>query len=390
MAFGVTSTGFTLKTIADIRSEIDDYQKNNVPNGAELVLSDDTILGHMNGSISQQLAGLWELGQDIYSSKDPDVANDWALDVLASLTGTSRNPYTKTLVTAQVNVNPNKALPAGSIANVVGRPDVRFVSLTALPAIPAGYSGQDVVFEAETAGTIEVAAGQLTEITVAVSGWTSVTNAADGTPGSEPEDDPDFRDKRDRELTSSGSTNLDAIIAGVSEVTGVLDVTGTENETDAIDANGLKPHSVEIIAYGGASADIAEAIFVEKAAGITTNGTTTETVTDSQGNDHDISFRVATQKVYYLDITITTGALWNGSTSETAIKTAVGVYVNALGIGEDVIVDSVKAAIMSEPGVFKITAFQHGFSSPPAVGTDLTVADDEIATSDPGDIGITT
>lgn len=388
MSFGITATGFVLKTIGDIRSEIDDFIRNNAPNGAELILSDDTLLGNMNGAHSQQLAQLWELGQDMYNAKDPDTATGWALDVLASLTGTSRNPWTKTLVTAQVTLNPNKALPAGSIANLAGRPDDRFVSLTTVPADPSGGTF-DVVFEAEEAGTIEVAAGQLTEITVAVSGWTAVTNAADGIPGSQPEEDPDFRDKRDRELSSSGSTNLDAIIAGVSAVDTVIDVTGTENEKDIVQ-DGEPPHSVSIIVRGGVDTNIAEAIFLEKAAGITTNGTTSVDIQDSQNQTKTIKFTFGSVVTIYVDTVVVQNSEWNGAASIANIKAEVVAYINGLGIGDDVIYDQVKAAILREPGVLKITSCFTGIAPSPAGTTDITIAASEYAETDVTKVGATT
>jgi uncharacterized phage protein gp47/JayE len=178
MAFGLTAAGFVIKTFEDIRAEVEAYQKFNISDG--LLLTDESDLGQINISIILKIAELWELGADLYSSQDPDVANNWSLDQLASLTGTTRNGYSATTVTGQVTLNPNKSLPAGSIANLTDRPDDRFVTLTTVPADPGGGTF-DVVFQAEEVGALNVAIGQLSEITVAVSGWTAVTNAAAGT-----------------------------------------------------------------------------------------------------------------------------------------------------------------------------------------------------------------
>ena len=385
MPFGVTSTGFTLKTQADIRDEIDDYQRLHVAPG--LILSDDTILGNQNAAVSVQLAELWELAQDIYSSFDPDVSSDWALDRLSSLTGTLRNKWTKTTVTGQVTMNPNKALPVGSIAHLTGRPNSRFVTLAEVPADPTGGTF-DVVFEAEDAGTITVAAGQLSEIAVAQSGWTGVTNALVGDPGSEPETDPVFRAKRETELSASGSTNFDAIVAGVSRVSGVIDVSGSDNPY-AKSVGGLPPHSVHIITRGGANQDIADAIYLDVGAGITTTGSETESVTDSLGEAHTIRFTTGTSLTFYCTMTVQKGAEWNGAASETNIKALVAAYVNSLGLGDDVIYGQVRAAVFREPGVYRINSLFIGFAPAPVLTFDLSVSDVEYAESDVANIGIT-
>lgn len=385
MSFGLTATGFTLKTFADIREEIEDYQRLHISEG--LILSDDTNLGQINVAHGNQLALLWELAEALYSAFDADTANDWSLDQLASLTGTLRNKYSATVVTAQVKLNPNKALPAGSIANLADRPNSRFISLTDVPADPSGGTF-DVDFQSETLGAIDVAVGQLREISVAVSGWTGVTNAAAGTPGSEPELDPDFRDKRERELSASGSTNLDAIIAGVSQVATVVDVTGVQNDKDFV-VDGLAPHSVAITVRGGADADIAEAIFTETAGGIGTAGTTAVTVTDSQGTDHVIRFTRATALTFYATTVIAKNDDWNGSTSIAEVKTAIAAYINSLGIGDDVIYDRVKSTYINITGVESITSLFIDFSASPTGTTDLAVTDGQYATADVANIGVT-
>jgi uncharacterized phage protein gp47/JayE len=384
MPFGVTSTGFTKKTFDDIEADIIDYQRENIDSG--LVLSADTNLGQENKSITLQLAELWEVAEAIYASFDPDTSSEWALDKLASLTGTLRNKWTKTTVTARVTLNPNKSLPAGSVANLSGRPNDRFVT-TAEVAGSAGGGDFDAYFEAEEAGPIEVGIGQLTEISEAVSGWTAVNNLVAGDPGSEPEEDPDFRDKREDELTASGSTNLDAIVAGVSRVSGVVDVIGKENDKDYVVA-GLPPHSVEMIIRGGANPDIAQAIFVEKSAGIDTYGGSSEVVTDSQNNTHTIFFTKGTSLVFYCDVEVETNDDWNGSTSIANIKTLVEAYINALGLGDDVIYDKVKAAVLDEPGVLRITSMEIDFSTPPASTTDLSVLESQFATADVANINV--
>lgn len=385
MAYGVTSTGFALKTFADIRAEIDDYQRAHISEG--LLLTDDSTIGQINVAHGLELAKLWELAEALYSANDPDTASNWSLVQLCALTGTQQNKYSKTLVTAQVTLNPNKALPAGSIANLTDRPSDRFISLTEVPADPSGGTF-DVEFEAENEGALDVVIGQLSTITVAVSGWTGVTNAAAGVPGGEPETDPELRSKRERELVASGSTNLDAIMAGVSAVSTVVDVRGLENDTNSV-VVGIPPRAVTIIVRGGADADVAEAIFVEKAAGITAFGTTNVEVDDSLGTAHNIGFVRATPLNFYATATLEVTDEWNGAASITEMETKIFNHINSLGIGDNIIYDKVKAVMFEVVGLYKILDLFIDFHSTPTGEIDLNVNIGQYAISDVANLDIT-
>ena len=394
MAFGITPTGFNLKTFGDIRQEVEDYQAAHISEGLEF--SDDADLSQVNISHFLELAALWELAQTVYAAYDPDTSNDWSLDQVSSITGTTRTKLSKTTVTGQVTLNPNKALPAGSFANLTGQPNTRFITLVEVPADPGGGTF-DASFEAVDAGAVDVAVGQLSEISVAVSGWTAVTNALAGDPGGEPEADTDFRDKRDRELESSGSTNLDAIVAGVSDTPTVVDVKGVDNDSWGF-VNGLPPKSVAITVRGGSDQDVAEAIFLEKSAGITAFGSTNISVEDSQGEENNIGFTRALAKPVFVEIDVEIDDDWDGSTSENELKaviagiasaTSAAGYLNKLGISEDVIYDNIKA-VSFITGVVDIVSLKIGFTVLPTGTVNLTIGDAEYATGDIANVDVST
>jgi hypothetical protein len=71
------------------------------------------------------------------------------------------------------------------------------------------------------------------------------------------------------------------------------------------------------------------------------------------------------------------------------MQAAAAAYVNALGVGADVIVDGVRCALRSVTGVIKITALVHGFAPSPVGTGDLTVATDEYVVSDTANIDLT-
>lgn len=390
MPYGVTTDGFVIKPLATIRSEIDSYQKTNVDAG--LTLIDKSSLGQLNLSVSNQCAELWEMGQAVYSNSWADSANGFSLDGVCEYTGTERDQNSKTIGTAQVTLNPDKNLPAGSLAHPTGRPNDLFESLTEVPADPAGGTF-DVQFRAQTAGAIPVTAGQLSEIAQPVPGWTAVTNSAAFTTGDAREEDDELRAKRVNELQAGGSTNVDAIRAGLLTLTGVIDARVYENDKGIVQ-NGLKPHSIRCILRGGTSSEIGQKIFDKKGAGAPdTNGLQNETIEDTMGKTHEVYFDWGTQKTFYATMVIEKGDNWDATNDPPAIKAALAAYVNSLGIGEDVIYQECEDAVRSintsyGDKVYKITSLFIDFAPGPSGTSDLPVTDEEYALADVANISV--
>lgn len=390
MAYGVTTDGFVIKPFATTKSEIETYQKTNVDAGLTLV--DKSSLGQLNISVANQCSELWEMGQAVYNSQWADSANGISLDGVCEFTGTERDSNSKTVGTAQVTLNPDKNLPAGSLAHPVGRPNSLFESLTEVPADPAGGTF-DVDFQALEAGDTAVTAGQLTEIAQPVPGWTAVDNTDAFETGDAREEDDELRLKRFNELRAGGSTNVEAIRAGLLTLTGVIDARVYENNKGIVQ-NGLKPHSIRCILRGGTSSEIGQKIFDKKGAGAPgTNGLQLNVITDSQGETYDIYHDWGTQKTFYATMVLEKGDNWDATNDPPAIKTALAAYVNSLGIGEDVIYQECEDAVRSintsyGDKVYKITSLYIDFAPGPSGTADLPVASDEYPDSDVANISV--
>jgi uncharacterized phage protein gp47/JayE len=386
MAYGVTTNGFVIKPFQVIRDEIDAYQRANIDPG--LTLTDQSNLGQQNVAVTEQCAELWEACQAIYAATYPRSANGWSLDEAVSLTGTERSQNSKTTVTGQVTLNPDKALPAGSVANLTNQPSVRFVTLAEVPANPAGGSF-DVEFEAEIAGATQVSPGQLSEIAEPVTGWTAVTNAAAGDTGDAREEDDELRLKQQSEIRVFGSANVDAIRADLISEDGANcdDARVTENDKGIV-VGGLKPHSIYCVVRGGTSDEvIARTIFESKAGGIDTNGSISEDVEDTQGETHEILFDYGTELTYYAIINVQVTDEFDAVQGPIDIKANVSAYVNSLGIGDDVIHNTAECAARVT-GVYDVTNLYHDFSASPTSQINLVVAGTEYASSDTANITV--
>lgn len=389
MAFGVTTEGFVIKPLATIRQEVEDSQRQDIDPGLDL--SDQSVMGQINGTLSAQIAELWELAQAVYGSQYPDSANGASLNNVSSITGTKRSGAEKTLVeNVSVTLNPNSPLPIGSVANVSNQPAARFVSLAALPGSVAG-GVFEVDFEAESTGAIVVPLNGLNEIAEPVPGWTSITNSQNsGVTGAATEDDADLRVKREVELEAQGSTNVDAIRADVSKLTGVVDVAVFENDTDVIAGDGTLPHSVRVVVRGGTAQEIADQIFISKAAGINTNGALSNQVLDSQGFGHTVRHDQASPLDFYAILECRVDPLtFDTVNGIDEIKANIAAYINALGVGADVIFDQVKCEALDVVGVVKFDSVLIGFGVADQT-VDLPVGTDQFAQSDVANLNVTT
>lgn len=396
MAYGVTPDGFVVKPLDVILEEINDQQLAEIDPGLDQ--DPRSPLQQVNQGHGAQLADVWELMGAVYASQYPDSANDASLDNVSSITGTTRDANTKTTVEGVlVTLAPNSGLPAGSVANLISQPNSRFLSDVEVPlSVPGGVFPVD--FTAESAGATVVIPGQLAEIAEPVVGWTAVSNPIAGVTGTETETDAELREKRIDELEAQGSTNVNSIRADLLRVESVADAVVFENDRDVANfyGRGLPPHSVYAVLRGGAAADIAQALFDTKAAGIFTHGGETEAVLDSMGISHDMHFDFATELIFFAALTVETDPLvFDTVNGPDAIKAAISDYVNALDIGDDVIYDTVKASYTpvpgvpdcGVPGVLKTTSLLIGFGAATET-TDLPVAIVQYASSDVANIGV--
>ena len=96
MAYGLQLEGFVPKPQDVIKTELDTAYKDTF--GAQLgsnpdgSIPADSVAGQRIGLHAERMAELWEVGQALASSKDPDGATGRQLDILCAITGTTRNP----------------------------------------------------------------------------------------------------------------------------------------------------------------------------------------------------------------------------------------------------------------------------------------------------------
>lgn len=261
----VTSTGYKLKT----QNEWFDEEKRMYLDIDPLWnLDPSTPDGLKLAHDAEVFSALDETLQQAYNSKDPNKASGVDLDVIASLTGTSRSEGTASTVTGFVLsgvASPLTTVPAGTIFESVTTGS----RWTLDQQWTLDSSGQAVVnITCTEIGPIEADAGTITRIITTVPGLTSCNNPLPATPGTGIESDSSLRVKRATAVGRPGNNQIDSMLGELYAVDGTRRVKVYENDTNTTDSNGLPPHSIAPIIDGGTDADVAMAIYTKKNPGV--------------------------------------------------------------------------------------------------------------------------
>ena len=417
ITYGLTAQGLVIKTLDVIRGETE--ASLQVAFGASVPLGDMTLLGQVNGIYSEREALLWELLEQVYSAFDPLSSTGQPLISLSAITGTLPLPETPSEVVLTLTGTPATTVPAGNLAETsstssdfMTSADATIAALTAWAgttaysaAAPAsrvtnggnayvcttsgtsagsggptstlsditdgsahwrfmgtGTGAVDVASQSVADGPVVGVSGDISVIKTPVFGWDGVINLLDASLGTLTESDSALRIRRSLELTTSGSTPQDAIRADMLQITGtpsgdVTSCTVFANDTDYVDANGMPPHSVQVLVRTDWSpstdADqiLVDTIFASVAGGITTFGTSFGTVTDSEGQLHTIYFsRPAEVDIYVADFVDYDPELYPLA-GDALIQAAIATYGAAQATGKDAVPSAVGAQAFGVPGV---------------------------------------
>ena len=215
---------------------------------------------------------------------NPDFADGFMQDAIARIYFINRKPAAPTAVQCDCVGAVGTIIPVGAQAQDTG--GNRYIC-TGAGTIP--ITGTiSLPFAAVISGPTSCPAGTLTKIYQAIPGWNTINNPGDGVPGSLVESRADFAYRRQQSVALNGHGSLPSIYAAVFNVDNVIDVYAYENTSNSTITIGstafaLLPHSLYVAVVGGASADIANAIWSKKDTGCDYNGNTSVVVTDASG-----------------------------------------------------------------------------------------------------------
>jgi uncharacterized phage protein gp47/JayE len=396
--FGLQASGFVIKDLDTILTEIEDDQRAAF--GADFDVSPSSPEGIANGIIAAKLAEAWQQLGAVYNSEYPNGAEDTSLDQLCQLTGVRRLPATRSAVTAGITGTPGTVLTDGFDNTRIKNSGTNSLWYLAMGAaagsqvvIPAA-SSTTAAFEARDFGPVAGLAGSLSVIDTPISGWTAVSNALDASLGANVETDAALRLRRSRLLRSQGDGTVDSIRAHLLEVDDVTAAYVFENVTLITDSNGVPGKAIECVVLGGTTDDIAQAIWDHKDAGISAYGGATGNAVDSLGATRVMAFTRPTELTVYASLTALTGAGWGGATAD--IATALTAYGSVLGIGASeskkpgyIVYRDADRPVFDVSGVEDVTDFRIGLSAAPTGAVNVAVGTRQISSWDTSRIVVT-
>ncbi len=349
--WGLTDAGFRRPTYAELLDALEYKARELFGTSANLTVR--SPLGIFLRIYAWMLNLLFSTLEDVYNSRFVDTAVGSSLLNLGRAIGLRLLGAQKSVGYLTFYGEDNTIVPEGFLAETAA--GAQYITLMqgvikdgsiTLPCT-AVIPGPDGNTEANT----------ITTITNPKSGITRVTNAAAFEGGRNTETDVEFRERYYISVDFAGGVNIDAIVAAIYEgVEAVIAVIGEENDTDEVNAHGLPPHSIEIVAYGGLDEDIAKIIFQRKAAGIQTYGSTVVPVLTASGQLYNVHFNRPVPRHVWIRV-------YNLQTNDKfpldgieQIKESIVKYIGSntrggLNIGQDVICVAIPTEVFKVSGV---------------------------------------
>ena len=355
--------------------------------GADIYLEADSQDGQWLAVQSQAVYDTCVVFSGIYNSFSPSFAIGDALSRNVAINGITRRAATYSTVDLSI------VGTAGTVLNSAKAQDSNGIKWSIPDGTTIGGGGTvTATATCDTIGNVSAGIGSVTTIATPTRGWLTVTNATAATEGVAVESDAELRARQARSTMIPAQSVLNSTESAIADVDGVTDFRVYENDTGSTDADGIPAHTIVAVVDGGDVQDIVDAIGNTKPPGTGTDGGTSGTFTDSRGNAKTIYFDRPTAADISVDIDITALAGYT-SAYEDDIKTAVAEAINALLIGEDVLITRLYApatlAGTAAGLTFNLTALEIQKNAG-AMGTvDLTIDFNEVAECVVADISIT-
>lgn len=380
----LTAAGLTVLTLDQVVENIVENLQASPHWGVKVSYGVDSPIGQLIRVFAGQIMEVYDLQQLQHAAFDPREAEGVQQDNLCQVVGVERTAATYSTGTVTLSGTAATVIAAGKRGRV--GTDGPIVELDAAATIGGGGT-VDAAATAVEAGAVEIGAGAVDSIYDAVSGWTGITNAAAFTSGEPQESAATLEARRSRSFSISGACTYWAMRARLEALDIVTAAAVLVNTTDATDSNGLPPHTFRPVVWPtGLDAETIAATIWEVAgspAGIASDGTESYYVTDAkQETTHEVQWSEADEQVMYVELTLTTTPDYpaTGDTLAAAAAVAAG---EALGLGADVLIAKIEAAVVDAvPGISDIATRIKVTAGGSWQSTSLTIAADKIATFD--------
>lgn len=341
--------------------------------GDDVYLESDSQEGQLLAVFALRIHDCNTLAAAVYNSFSPATAQGTGLSRMVKVNGLRRTSAGYSSVDLLLVGQVGTVISAGVATD---NAEQRWV-LPETVTIPEGGE-VTVTAVAEQAGDIRAAAGEISTIATPTRGWHSVTNPGAAVPGAPVESDAVLRQRQAVSTALPSLSVFEGCKGAVAAIAAVTRWQGYENDTDVPDANGLPAHSICMVVEGGDSSAIAAAIAAKKTPGTKTHGDVQLVVRDSYGSPSTICFFRPTVVQVAVAITIRPLSGYLAATGE-AIRAGVVAYLNALQIGEDLLLSKLYTPVnAAEPTTgrrtFDVVSLEVGVVGPALAAANLPVA----------------
>lgn len=347
--------------------------------GQDVYLESDSQDGQWIAVQALMIYDTMQVAASVYNSFSPLTAEGDALSRNVKINGISRRVATYSTVDLTIIGTTGTQILNGVAEDVTGV-KWRLPSTVTIPS-----SGEITVTATSSAiGAITAGAGTINKIATPTLGWQSVTNLSAATVGVPVERDGELRIRQTQSTMIPSQTVMDGITGAVQSLAGVTRARGYQNASNGTDGNGIPAHNISIVADGGTTQSIAEAIARKKPPGIPTYGTTSATTYDQQGVANVINFYRPTVATISIEVSITAGVGYVASMMDE-IKAALVAYIATLKIGDDIFITKlfVPANLSNQASgqTFDVTQIRIKKNSGSWVTSNITLAFNEVAST---------
>ncbi len=277
--------------------------------GSDIDLSSSTPDAQMIMTFIQSVLDVEDLLTQVYSSFDPDNAIGVTLDQRVAINGIQRQAGTYTIQPVSVTVSTALTLwgldqsshPVFTVQDNAG--NEYEIETTQNPPSAGTYSYN---FQAAGPGAIRSALNSITTPVTIVLGVSSVNNPTTFISlGLNEETDAALKIRRQQSVSLASQGYLAGLEAALLNVNGVTSVQVIENNTNALVPPSPVPgHSIWVIVAGsGASASIANAIYLKRNAGCGMYGSISYTITQLDGTAFNVYWDEVTQENVFIKFT---------------------------------------------------------------------------------------
>jgi len=176
--YGLKTDEYLKKDEGTIKREIEESISAGL--GVTIPTSESSLFGKLNANYAGKFAEMWDLLEQLFTIADPTLASGDALENSVAITGTKRQPATKSTGTLdQLYLEDGRTIFAGSVASV-DQEGPRFITLESVTNDADYPDIVSVPSEALVAGANEGLAGTIDTIQSPLAGWRALAVAKSG------------------------------------------------------------------------------------------------------------------------------------------------------------------------------------------------------------------